>query len=116
MDQVIIRDLLTRGKIGISEKERERPQDILVNIRISADLHHAGETDQLSDCIDYSETAKMILTLVERNKKRTMEALAADIANACLENPRVKSVVVRAEKTSAVRFAAAVGVEIERKK
>ena len=32
MDQILIKDLLVRGVIGISDRERENPQDILVNI------------------------------------------------------------------------------------
>ena len=43
-----------------------------------------------------------------------MEALAADLAKLCLEEPGVHAVRVRVEKPGAVRFAKAVGVEIER--
>ena len=32
MDKVFIKDLLIRGVIGISEKERSQPQDILVAV------------------------------------------------------------------------------------
>ena len=46
MDQVIIKDLLVRGIIGINDWEREKPQDILINITVFADLRKAGETDR----------------------------------------------------------------------
>jgi len=34
MDEIFIKDLLIRGVIGITEREREQPQDILVNITV----------------------------------------------------------------------------------
>ncbi len=44
----------------------------------------------------------------------TLEALAEDIAQLCLEDPRVLKTTVRVEKPGAVRFSQSVGVEIER--
>jgi FolB domain-containing protein len=116
LDRIIIKDLLARGRIGISDKERERPQDILINIEMRTDIHQAGSSDSLLDCVDYSETAKAILSLVEENTRKTLEALTTDIADYCLQHPLVQSVKVRVEKPSAVRFAKSAGVEIERDK
>lgn len=114
MDQVRITDLLTRGVIGLSEKERARPQDILVNVVMETDVCPAMASDSIQDCVDYSEMAKAIFALVEENKRYTLEALTGDIAGLCLSHPLVVSVRVRVEKTSAVRFAKSVGVEIFR--
>lgn len=114
MDQVIIKDLLARGIIGISERERERPQDILINAVIFTDTRRAAETDNIEDCIDYSVLAKKLLAHAETAGRFTVEALAADLVNICLQNPLVGGVRIRVEKPGAVRFARSVGVEIER--
>jgi len=114
MDQVLIKDLLARGVIGISERERSRPQDILVNLVIFTDTRSAAESDSLSDCIDYSLIAKKIMAHVEAAQRYTVEALAADIAALCLEEQGVEGVRVLVEKPGAVRFSRSVGVEIER--
>ncbi len=116
MDRIIIRDLAARGKIGISEKERQAPQDILINVVMYTDIVKASYSDSIEDCVDYSTMTKSILNLVENNTRKTMEALTSDIADLCLKHQLVKKVVVRAEKTSAVRFVKAAGVEIERQK
>lgn len=116
MDKIIINDLLTRGVIGLSEKERSRPQDILVNVVMDTDTTIAAGSDSISDCVDYSEMAKAIFALVENNRRFTLEALTGDIAELCLAHPLVHSVNVRSEKTSAVRFVKSVGVEIFRSK
>lgn len=114
MDRVFIKDLLARGIIGIYDWEREQPQDILINITIEADLQRAGQTDDIQDCIDYDALARKVLTHVESIQCLTVEALANDIANICLEEPKAQKVQIRVEKPGAVRFANSVGVEIIR--
>lgn len=114
MDQVFIKDLLVRGIIGVNDWEREKPQDILINIAISADLSAAGESDDISDSVNYKTIAKKAQAQAETAKRLTVEALAADIAKICLEVPGVQKVRVKVEKPNAVRFARSVGVEVER--
>ena len=116
MDKIIIRDLLTRGCIGITEKERSAPQDILVNAVLYTDTAKAARSDSIEDCVNYSEMAQKIVKMAAENKKKTVEAFAEDLADACLAHPLVSKVMIRVEKTSAVRFTEAVGVEIERVK
>lgn len=114
MDQVFITDLLARGIIGIDDWEREKPQEILINIRMTADLHQAGISDSIDDCVNYRTITKKVLHHAETAGRFTVEALASDIANICLEDTGVQKVLVRVEKPGAVRFSRSVGVEIER--
>ena len=116
MDQVLIKDLVARGIIGINDWEREKPQEILINIVLFADLKKAGKSDNIKDCVDYSTMAKKIIAHAETAHRLTVEALAADLAHICLEVPGVKKVRLRVEKPGAVRFTRSVGVEIERVK
>ncbi len=116
MDQIFIKDLLIRGVIGISEREREQPQDILVNIVLFADISRAGTTDNVDDSVNYRTVAKKILAHVEKVQRYTVEALATDISELVLAEPHVESVRVRVEKPGAVRFSKSVGVEIERQR
>jgi dihydroneopterin aldolase len=60
--------------------------------------------------------AKKVLAHAESAQRFTVEALAADLARLCLEEPGVEKVRVRVEKPGAVRFTGSVGVEIERSK
>lgn len=114
MDHVFITDLLARGIIGINDWEREKPQDILINIALYTDLTSAGETDDFNQCIDYRAIAKKAQKLAETAQRFTVEALAADLANLCLAESGVQKVRIRVEKPHAVRFSRSVGVEIER--
>jgi len=116
MDKVFIVDLVARGIIGLNEWERHNPQEILINIVLFTDLHQAGESDDLHDSVDYRAVVKKILAHAETANRLTVEALAADLANLCLEEAHVEKVQVRVEKPGAVRFSKSVGVEIEREK
>lgn len=116
MDQVFITDLVARGIIGINDSEREKPQEIRINIVLLTDIKNAGKSDSIQDCVNYRTVAKKVLAHAETSRKFTVEALAADLAGLCLEEPGVMKVRVRVEKPGAVRFARSVGVEIERSK
>lgn len=116
MDEIFIKDLLIRGVIGISEHEREQPQDILVNITLFADSTQAGLTDDLNESVNYRTIAKKTLAYVEQARRYTVEALASDIMKLVLEEKNVLGARVKVEKPGAVRFSRSVGIEITRMK
>ena len=116
MDKVFIKDLAVRGIIGINDWEREKPQDILVNIVVFTNTRQASKSDDLSDCVNYSALAKKIQAHAETAARFTVEALAEDLADICLAEKGVEKAIVRVEKPGAVRFSKSVGVEIERTK
>lgn len=116
MDQIFISDLVARGILGINDWEREKPQEIRINITLFGDLSKAGESDDIRDSINYRTIAKKVLAHAESARRFTVEALAADLLRLCLEEPQVRKARVRVEKPGAVRFSRAVGVEMERDK
>jgi FolB domain-containing protein len=113
-DKILIQDLLIRGIIGIHDWEREKKQDILINIEMEADCRPAGLSDDFQDAVDYRAVTKSVISLVEESKFFLVEKMAEEIAKICLENPRVNLARVRVEKPGAVRFSRSVGIEVER--
>jgi FolB domain-containing protein len=113
-DRIDIHDLLLRGIIGINDWEREKQQDILINISLFGDFRSAGDSDDIADTINYRTVTKKVIKHVETSKRFTVEALASDIARICLEETGAQRARVRVEKPGALRFARSVGVEIER--
>jgi len=113
-DRIDIHDLLLRGIIGINDWEREKQQDILINLSLFGDFRSAGDSDDIADAVNYRTVTKKVIKHVETSKRFTVEALASDIARICLEEPGVQRARVRVEKPGALRFARSVGVEIER--
>ena len=115
-DTILIKDLLIRGIIGIHEWEREKRQDILINIVMEADCRPAGVSDDFHDAVDYRAVTKKVLALVENSAFFLVEKLAEEIAAICLDDDRVEVARVRVEKPGAVRFSKSVGVEVERRR
>ena len=113
-DKILIRDLLIRGIIGIHDWEREKKQDILINIEMLADCRPAGESDDFEKAVDYRAVAKSVIALVEDSQFFLVEKMAEEIAKICLANPKVELATVRVEKPGAVRFSQSVGIEVVR--
>lgn len=114
IDRIFINDLLVRGIIGVTERERSQPQDIVINISLYADTSVCGKSDDINDSVNYRTVAKAIIAHIEKTQRHTVEALAADIADICLSMQGVMETTVRVEKPGAVRFSKSVGVEINR--
>lgn len=112
-DLILIKDLLLRGIIGINDWEREKPQDIMINMTLYTDMREAGTRDDIAYTLNYRTITKAIIAYVEESAHYTVEALATAIARIAVDHgaPRV---IVRVEKPGALRFAKSVGVEIDR--
>ena len=84
LDKIIVRDLLLRGIIGLNDWEREKKQDILINLTLFTDTRRGGATDQASDILNYRTITKAVIAHVEDSAYYTVEALAAAIAERIL--------------------------------
>ena len=114
VDRILIRDLLVRGIIGINDWEREKKQDILINLVLRIDTHAAARSDAIDDALNYRSLTKAIVQHVEGSSCNLVERLAAEIARIAIVDFAAESVTVRVEKPGALRFARSVGVEIDR--
>lgn len=114
-DHIFVRDLLVRGIVGINDWEREARQDILINLELEHDLAAAAASDDIADALNYRTLTKEIVAYVEGSSHFLIERLADAIARICLEHG-ARAARVRVEKPGALRFAASVGVEIERRR
>ena len=115
-DKLVINDLLLRGIVGLNEWEREKRQDILINLTVFVDTRAAGESDDVDDSLNYRTLTKAIIRYVEDSSHYLVEALAASIAKIAILDFGADGVIVRVEKMGALRFARSVGVEIERQR
>ena len=113
-DKIVIRDLLVRGIIGINDWEREKKQDILINLVLRFDTRAAARSDSIEDALNYRSLTKALLEHVEASSYHLVETLAAALARIAIVDFGAEGVEIRIEKPGALRFARSVGVEIER--
>jgi len=114
MDRIFIKDLMTRCVIGTNDWERELKQDVIFNIELEIDLAPAARSDNIEDTINYKKLKQRILAMVEDSEFYLIEKLADEVAGICLEDKRVKAVVVSVDKPGALRYSRSVGVKIRR--
>ncbi len=113
-DRVFVRDLRLRGIVGINDWEREKLQDIVVNLQLFGDFRRAGESDEIDDALNYRTITKDVIAHVESSSHYLVERLATELARICVVEHGAPRARVRVEKPGALRFADSVGVEIER--
>ena len=65
MDKIFINNLSVQGILGIHDRERTKPRQIIVNAIIYADTRPAHLTDDIRDCVDYSELSGKIRDHIE---------------------------------------------------
>lgn len=111
---VFIRDLEMLAQIGIHGHERTKHQPIRINLDLAVEDSRPLD-DRLDRVVDYEAIVLRIRALAGRGHVNLAETLAEAIAQACLEDGRVRTVRVRVEKLHAVPGAESAGVEIERR-
>jgi FolB domain-containing protein len=116
-DRVFVQGLELYCVIGLQPWERQVMQKVRIDLALETDCRPAGAADDPKLTLDYKAASKRVQQLVEGSAFRLVEALAESIASTLLaEFAGAASVRVRVAKPGAVRFAEAVGVEIERRR
>jgi len=113
-DRIDIVDLHLRALVGINDEEREKLQDVLLNVTLWCDHRAAGASDDIADAVNYRTITKEVIELVDRRSFDLLERLATVVADTALAHDGVERVSVSAEKPGALRFAKTVRVTIER--
>lgn len=97
-DRIELRGLVVVAYCGVLPEEQTRPQPIQVDLDVEADLHAAGESDDLADTIDYGELCDTVARVLGAEHFALLERAAQRIAAVVLEDSRVRAVTVAARK------------------
>lgn len=100
MDIIHIEKLICFGKHGVYEKERSVEQEFQVDIELKLDMKRAGESDKLSDTIDYDEVKRIAESIIKDTKRYLIEKIAEEIAGRILEKGSVQEVRVSIRKVA----------------
>jgi FolB domain-containing protein len=109
---LFIKNLTVKCIIGVNPYEREREQEIRLQIFLWTDITKASRSDNLEDALDYSAIYKKVVQRVERSKFYLIERLAYEVATICLHHPLTRKAKVIVEKTEALEKAAIAGIEL----
>ena len=119
---VFLRDMVLMASVGVHAFEHEAKQRLRINVDLAVLDEDAAprsraavRRDELSRVVDYEAVAIAVRGIVQAGHVRLLETLAERLAEACLQDRRVRSVRIRVEKLDIFPDVAAVGVEIERR-
>jgi 7,8-dihydroneopterin aldolase/epimerase/oxygenase len=101
LDRIALRGLRARGHHGVYDFERSQGQDFLVDAVLEIDLSAAAASDDVVDTVHYGELADRLVAIVAGPPVNLIEALAQQLVDACLADPRVRAVEVTVHKPSA---------------
>ena len=107
---VNIKDLKLRCVIGFNEWEREKKQDVTINIEFEFDTERAVAADDGALTVDYKKITKKVIKRVERSEFKLLESLADMVLGLVMDNPEVIRATVEVDKPHSVRFAESVSV------
>ena len=98
MDVIRIDGIRAFGRHGADPGERDAAQPFDVAVVLEADFGQAAKSDDLKDAVDYSVVRESVARVIESTSFRLIERLAAEIARAVLEDPRIASAEITVAK------------------
>ncbi len=109
---VRIKNLRLRTYIGFNEDEREKRQDLAINVRFDYAAEKAADTDDVTYAVNYKTITKSIIAFVEGNQFLLLEKLASDILELVMQNADIQYAEVEVDKPHALRFADSVSAAV----
>ncbi len=108
-----ITNLRLRTYIGFNDEEREKKQDVVINIEIRYAVNEEALQDAVEQALNYKTITKRVIALVEAGRFLLLERLVKDVLAICCEHPDVRSARVTIDKPHALRFADSVSLTLE---
>lgn len=101
LDEISLTGLAVFGYHGVFDHERRDGQEFTIDLRLSLPLKDAAASDDVADTVHYGELADKVAAIVAGEPVNLIETLAERIADAVLEDDRVKVVRVTVHKPHA---------------
>ena len=100
-DRIDLTGIEVYAKHGVLDQEQEKAQVFRVDVSAYTDLSVPGETDDLSDALDYSTLALEVREVVGSESHRLIEKVAGRVADTILAHPQVVRAVITIHKPNA---------------
>ncbi len=109
-----IKGLAIRCVIGVHPHEREKEQEIALDIAMRADFARAIEIDSVDETIDYGVVARVCCEIAQKGRYHLLETLAHALLHALLDRFPISWAHVQVRKPGAIPEAEWAAVEMER--
>ncbi len=107
-----IKNLRLRCVIGLNDWEREKKQDVVINVEFRYEAGSAVMGDAVDEAVDYKKITKRIIAAVEATSFRMLESLTAAVLELVMQEPRVTEATVEVDKPHSLRFTDSVSASL----
>ena len=94
--------IVLHGFHGVLEEERRVGQRFLVDVELDLEHEQAARSDRIEDAVDYRGVVAQVRAISDARAYRLLEAFAAAIADALIDDWPVRGVRVRVRKPDVV--------------
>ncbi|QMU97139.1 dihydroneopterin aldolase [Microbacterium esteraromaticum] len=101
LDEITLTGLTVFGYHGVFDFERRQGQEFAIDLTLRLSLSAAAASDDVVDTVHYGELADRVAAIVAGEPVNLIETLAQRIADAALDDERVRSVKVTVHKPHA---------------
>ena len=113
-DRVLIEGLTVLTTIGVYEWEKTIKQKLILDLEMSWDNKPAGESDDVSLCLDYFLVSQSVTSFIQSTQFELIECVAERVAQLVIQKFSVQWLKVKVSKPGAIANASSVAVVIER--
>lgn len=112
--KVLVRALELIASVGVYEHEKRYEQRVVVSLELSVVDNYDGDSDRLEHVYDYDLAIRAVRDTINEGHVHLLETLAERIAQRCLADARVQSILVSIEKPDVLPACKGIGIEIAR--
>ena len=91
MFKIEIKNLATKARIGISEKERKKFQPLLVTLQFSYTVKKNDQLNDIQHLKDYSAITKYLKFYIEHSTFKTLEKLVFECSQSMRKKFKLKN-------------------------
>ena len=111
-DEIILKGIRSNCIIGINSDERERKQEIIINLLIFHDFSKLD--DEIENTINYSSVYKFTKKFVENSEFYLIETLGNNLANKLIKEFKLNQIEIEIIKPSIFDDGETVSVKLTR--
>lgn len=101
-DQILLQGIEIPCALGVTEAERLMRRPVRLDLELGFDLRPSGQSDELSQTIDYGEIYEVVEKVVGGGEHRLVEALGERIVAALFERFPIESVGLTVRKAKPI--------------
>ena len=101
-DIILLEGIEVPAALGVTEAERQMRRPVRLDLELGFDLRPSGQTDDLSQTIDYGAIYEVVEKVAGGREHKLVEALGERIADALFENFPVESVQLTVRKSKPI--------------